>query len=279
MNVSEIMVRKPVFVELPATREDVLSTLIRNKRTGMPVIDSDGKVLGMITRKDIFQNPGEQQVAVIMNWDTPTVSASTPVEKAARIMFEENERRIPVIKKGKLVGLLTPTDLLKVIEKNKVEKPVEEYLRSQPTYIYSGTPANVAAQMMNLSKVYAMPVLDDDGRLCGLITDRDLFDLKYLGENISLTTLGISEDEDAWTWEGLRNVMNLYYQEAKVQLPSDPISKLMTKELSTLYRRTPAHEGARVMRINDFDQVPVVDRDDNIMNMLYDMDLLRSLFD
>ncbi|MCU0798675.1 MAG: CBS domain-containing protein [Candidatus Thermoplasmatota archaeon] len=279
MNVSEIMVRKPVFVELPATREDVLSALIRNKRTGMPVIDNGGKVLGTITRKDIFQNPGEQQVAVIMNWDTPTVSASTPVEKAARLMFEENQRRIPVVKKGKLVGLLTPTDLLKVIEKNKVEKPVEEYLRSQPTYIYAGTPANVAAQMMNLSKVYAMPVLDKEGRLCGLITDRDLFDLKYLGENISLTTLGISEDEDAWTWEGLRNVMNLYYQEAKIQLPSDPVSKFMTKELSTLYRRTPAHEGARVMRVNDFDQVPIVDKDDNIMNMLYDMDLLRALLD
>jgi CBS domain-containing protein len=279
MNVSEIMVRKPVYVELPTTREDVLATLIRNRRTGMPVLDSEGKVLGTITRKDIFQNPGEQQVAVIMNWDTPTVSASTPVEKAARLMYEENERRIPVVKKGKLVGLLTPTDLLKVVEKNKVEKPVEEYIRSPPTYIYAGTPANVAAHMMNLSKVYAMPVLNDDGQLCGIITDRDLFDLKYLGENISLTTLGISEDEDSWTWEGLRNVMNLYYQEAKVQHPSDPVSKFMIKDVATLYRRTPAYEGARVMRNNDFDQVPIVDKDDNIMNMLYDMDLIRALID
>lgn len=279
MNVSEIMVRKPIYVELPTTREDVLTALIRNKRTGMPVLDNDGKVLGTITRKDIFQNPAEQQVSVIMNWDTPTVSASTPVEKAARLMYEENERRIPVVKKGKLVGLLTPTDLLKVIERNKIEKPVEDYIRSPPTYIYAGTPANVAAHMMNLSKVYAMPVLDDDGKLCGIITDRDLFDLKYLGENISLTTLGISEDEDSWTWEGLRNVMNLYYQEAKVQLPADPVSKFMTKEVATLYRRTPAYEGARIMRANDFDQVPIVDKDDNIMNMLYDMDLIRALID
>jgi CBS domain-containing protein len=277
MNISEIMVKDPIVVELPTTREDVLSVLVKNKRTGVPVVDSEQKVLGMITRKDIFKNPGEEQVAVIMEWDVPTVSATTPVEKVARIMLDDNVRRLPVVKKGQIIGLVTPSDLLRVVEQRKIETPVEDFVRSHTVCIYRKTPAKVAASMINLSKVYAMPVLDDESRICGLITDRDLFDFKYLGENITLTTLGISEDEDAWTWEGLRNVMNLYYQEAKIELPMDPVENFMVKNLSTIYRRAPAWEAARTMRMKDFDQIPVVDKEDNLHSMVYDMDLMRSI--
>ncbi|MBN1538955.1 MAG: CBS domain-containing protein [Candidatus Thermoplasmatota archaeon] len=279
MNVSDIMVKDPIKAELPITREEVLSLLVKHKRTGMPVVDSDGRVLGVITRKDIFENPGEEQVAVIMEWDVPTVSPSATVEKAARTMWEENARRLPVVKKNELVGLLTPSDLLRVIEKNRIEKPVEEFISKPTVCIYKKTPANVAAMMINLSKVYALPVLDEGGKICGLVTDRDLFDFKFLGENITLTTLGISEDEDSWTWEGLRNVMNLYYQEAKIQLPSDPIEEFMAKDLSTVYRLSPVWEAAKLMRLKDFDQVPIVDKEDNLFAMVYDMDLMKSLFE
>ncbi|MGA1866259.1 MAG: CBS domain-containing protein [Thermoplasmatota archaeon] len=279
MNVSDIMVKDPVKAELPITREEVLSLLVKNKRTGMPVVDSDGKVLGVITRKDIFENPGEEQVAVIMEWDVPMISPSATVEKAARIMWEQNVRRLPVVKKNELVGLLTPSDLLRVIEKSRIEKPVEEFISKPTVCIYKKTPANVAATMINLSKVYALPVLDEGGKICGLVTDRDLFDFKFLGENITLTTLGISEDEDSWTWEGLRNVMNLYYQEAKIELPGDPIEKFMAKDLSTVYRLSPVWEAAKLMRLKDFDQVPIVDKEDNLFAMVYDMDLMKSLFE
>ncbi|MFW3146840.1 MAG: CBS domain-containing protein [Thermoplasmatota archaeon] len=277
MNVSEIMVKKPIVAELPTTREDVLHLLVKHKRTGMPVVDKEGKVLGIITRKHIFENPGEEQVAVIMDWDVPTVSATSTVEKAARLMWEESARRLPVVKKGILVGMVTPSDLLKVIEKEKLEFPVEDYTKQHTVCIYKNTPVNVAAVMINLSKVYAMPVLNENGSLCGMITDRDLFDFKFLGENITLTTLGISEDEDAWTWEGLRNVMNLYYQEAKIELPRDPVSTFMTKDVSSVYRRAPIWEAAKIMRMKDYDQMPVVDKEDNLHSMVHDMDLMRSL--
>ncbi len=279
MNVSEIMIKDPIVAELPTTREDVLSLLVKNKRTGLPVVDSEGKVLGMITRKDIFKNPEEEQVAVIMEWDVPTITGTTPVEKAASIMFEENVRRLPVTKKGQIIGLLTPSDLLRVVEQRKIETPVEEFVRSHTVCIYRKTPAKVAASMINLSKVYAMPVLDDNSMICGLITDRDLFDFKYLGENITLTTLGISEDEDAWTWEGLRNVMNLYYQEARIDLPMDPVENFMVKDLSMIYRRAPAWDAARTMRKKDFDQIPVVDKEDHLHSMIYDMDLMKAIME
>lgn len=279
MNVSEIMVKKPIVAELPTTREEVLSQLVKNKRTGMPVVDSEGKVLGIITRKNIFENPGEEQVAVIMNWDVPTISPSSPVEKAATIMWEKKVRRLPVVKKGKIVGLLTPSDLLKVVEKEKIDEPIENYVTKPTVCIYRKTPASVAATMINLSKVYALPVLDKESKLCGIITDRDLFDFKFLGENITLTTLGISEDEDAWTWEGLRNVMNLYYQEAKIELPKEPVEKFMSTDLSIVYRRAPAWEAAKIMRMKDYDQVPVVDKEDNLNSMLYDMDLMKAILE
>lgn len=278
MNVSEIMVKDPIVVKLPSTRDEVLNILVKNRRTGVPIIDEDNKVLGTITRKDIFKNPEEDQVAVIMEWDVPTVTGTTGVEKAASIMFTQNVRRLPVVKKGEIIGLLTPSDLLKVIEKNKIKKPVEDYVRYHTVCIHTSTPAKVAASMINLSKVYAMPVLDDESRMVGLITDRDLFDVKYLGENITLTKLGISEDEDSWTWEGLRNVMNLYYQESKIELPVEPIERFMSRNVSTVYRKTPVHDAAKLMRRMDYDQIPVVDKNDDLHAMVYDMDLMKSLF-
>ncbi|MFO8050508.1 MAG: CBS domain-containing protein [Thermoplasmatota archaeon] len=279
MNISEIMVKTPIAVELPTTRDEVLSMLVKNKRTGMPVVDEEGKILGMITRKHIFQDPEEEQVSVLMEWDVPTTTPATNVEKVAKIMFEKKERRLPVVRKGKLVGLVTPSDLLKVIESRKLDAPVSDYVMPYTYCIYEGTPCRVAATMINLSRVYAMPVLDSRSNIIGMVTDRDLFDTKFLGENITLTKLGISEDEDAWTWEGIRNVMNLYYQEARIDLPDDPVLKFMVKNVSTIYKKTPIHEAAKIMRMKDYDQIPVVDKDDNLHSMIHDMDLMKAIFD
>ncbi len=277
MNVSEIMIKDPITSELPTTRQDVLARLVKAKRTGMPVVDGEGKVQGIITRKDIFQNPGEEQIAVIMEWNVPTISPTSPVEKAASIMWSQNVRRLPVVKKGVLVGLVTPSDMLSVIEKKKMKTPVEEFLRDQPVCIYYNTPIRVAATMMNLSKVYAMAVLDEEGKLCGIITDRDLFNVERLEEKISLTTLGISPDEDAWTWEGLRNVMNLYYQEAKIELPTDPVKDLMSKKPITIYKRAPVYEAAKLLRLKDFDQMPVMGTDDKLFGLINDIDLMSAI--
>ena len=90
MNVSEVMIKDPITAELPTTRQDVLSKLVKAKRTGMPIVDGNGKVQGIITRKDIFQNPGEEQIAVIMEWDVPTISPTSSVEKAANIIWSQN---------------------------------------------------------------------------------------------------------------------------------------------------------------------------------------------
>ena len=54
MKVSDIMVKDPIVAELPTTRNEVMSLLVKNKRTGLPVVDENRKVLGIITRKDFF---------------------------------------------------------------------------------------------------------------------------------------------------------------------------------------------------------------------------------
>ncbi|MCD6383081.1 MAG: CBS domain-containing protein [Thermoplasmata archaeon] len=279
MNVSRIMSKDVVYVQLPTTRADVLRLMIKHKKTGLPVVDEGGKVLGVITRKDFFRHPQEEQVALIMSWNPPTVSPSTAVERAARIMYETGARRIPVVKNNRIVGIITPTDLLKVVVEKKIEDPVEKYMEEQCFTIYKSTPANVAARMINLSKVYAMPVLDENGDLCGMITDRDLFNIEYFRETISLTKLGISADEDEWSWEGLRNIMNLYFQEAKIDLPKEPVERFMNKDLVTVFRKRPVWEAADIMRRKDFDQLPVVDVHDELLSILYDIKIIGALLE
>ena len=68
-------------------------------------------------------------------------------------------------------------------------------------------------------------------------------------------------------------------QEAKIELPKEPVEKFMSIDVSTVYRRAPTWEAAKIMRMKDYDQVPVVDKEDNLNSMIYYMDLMRSILD
>ena len=83
----------------------------------------------------------------------------------------------------------------------------------------------VANVMLKVSKSSALPVLDEHGRLTGIITDRDIFNKAYLDGAEAAAALGFGEDEDHWSWDGLRNVMKLWYEVSKIELPGLPIKE------------------------------------------------------
>ncbi|MHB1663156.1 MAG: CBS domain-containing protein, partial [Thermoplasmataceae archaeon] len=60
------MTENPIEFKVPGTLSDAVDTLIKNKITGMPVVDSTGRFAGVITRRDIFNNPNETQAAMVM---------------------------------------------------------------------------------------------------------------------------------------------------------------------------------------------------------------------
>ncbi|MCQ5375863.1 MAG: CBS domain-containing protein [Methanomassiliicoccales archaeon] len=276
--IEEIMTPNPIVAQIPSSRNEVLKIMVKHNLTGLPVIRrNDGILAGMITRQDIFEKPDEEQLALIMNRDPPVIGPKDTVKKAAELFITNQVRHLPVVDGGKLIGIVTPTDLLSVVEKIATHIPVEKVIRSPCIPIYQDAPLAVALVTFKVSKASALPVLDDTGRLVGILTDRDIFNKSYINGSVAMADLGIGQDEDEWTWEGLRNVMKLWYEVSKIELPGLPVREIMVREPVTVFKKTSVSEAARIMRKNDFGQLPVRDSKDNLLAMIYDFDVISVL--
>ena len=276
--VSEIMSRNPVCVKAPGTKRDVLRTLVKHNITGVPVVNEEGKLIGIISRRDIFENPGEEQVALLMRRDVPTVREDESIETAAAIMIRYGRRHVVVVDdENHVIGVLTPQDFLKVIEERRISEPVEKYVTKPCFPVHKCTPLPVVFCAMSLSSLPAFPVVNDDGKLIGIVTDRDLFVKAKVDKNVAMAELGLGDDEDSWTWEGLRNVIKIFYMEEKVNLPKIPVEEVMIRDPVSIFSKSPVWEAAKIMRKNNFSQLPVRNTHDDLMAMIFDSDLVASL--
>ncbi len=276
--VGEIMSKNPIRVRVPGTRKDVLRTLVRYNITGVPVVDKDDKLVGIVSRRDIFENPTEEQLALIMRKDVPVVKEDDSIEYAAEVMLRYGRRHVVVTDdERRVVGIITPQDFLKVIIKRKISTPVENLVTKPCFPIHLKTPLPVVFKAMSLTSLPAFPVVDDDAKLIGIITDRDLFERVKVDKNLAMSELGLGDDEDEWNWEGLRNVMKLFYMVEKVDLPNLPVEEVMIPNPITIFSKSPAWEAAKIMRRNNFSQLPVRNTHDDLQAMIFDSDLVASL--
>ncbi len=276
--VKDIMTPDPITIVAPATRRDVLRTLVKNNITGMPVVDKENKLLGMVSRRDIFENPDEEQLALLMRTDVPVVKEGDSIEYAASVMVRYNRRHLVVVDDDNhVIGVITPQDFLSVIIKRRINLTVEEVVTKPCFPIHKCTPLPVVFRAMTLTSLTAFPVLNDEGNLIGIVTDRDLFEKVEIDRNVAMSELGLGDDEDEWNWEGLRNVMKLFYMVEKVNLPNIPVEEVMIKNPTTIFSKSPVWEAAKIMKKNNFSQLPVRDLHDNLKAMVFDSDLVTSL--
>jgi len=275
--VKDLMTKDPVVAELPGNRRDVMEILVKNELTGVPVV-KDGFLKGFLSRHDIFDHPEEDQLAMIYRKDHPHICAEDKLDKAAKIFVDNNIHYLPVTEDGdKCVGILTTADMLEYVVELKRDIPVGETASSPCVPMYEGTPIRIALQTMKLTGIYAFPVVDEDTRLVGIITDRDLFNLSEITGELMVSELGLEQDENTWSWQGLKNIMKLYYEESKFELPSIPVKEAMIKDPISVFSGTEIYEAADIMIRNDYGQLPVVDETDTLETMVYELDLLAAI--
>ncbi|MCS7385976.1 MAG: CBS domain-containing protein [archaeon GB-1867-005] len=278
MKVKDIMTTNVIYAEVPGTREQVLRLMTKHKVMGLPVVKKGTKrVVGIVTRTDLMKKPMEEQLALLMTRDPITVNPETPINEVARILWERDIRRLPVVVgDNELVGVITVADIVyKAIANMNVIKPIKDFVTRKITAVWEKTPLPAAYTIMRLAKVQALPVIDSKGKLTGIISDSDIISVCEitLKEHTSATKAATEGQE--WDWD---TVTILYISSRELTLPDKPVEEVMVKRVITAVEQTPVSLCARKMRRYDIDQLPVLDAKGNLIGMIRDIDLLQILF-
>ena len=144
--VRQIMTPDPVTVAPDATVEEVVRLMRRHELPGLPVVDGDGALRGIVTEADLvisdddgdlhlphyielfggmvflpesvrrfeerFHKAAAASAEEMMTPDPVTVEADDSARKAARLIVDSGHNRLPVMEDGRLVGVVTRVDVL-----------------------------------------------------------------------------------------------------------------------------------------------------------------------
>ena len=118
------MMSSPVTTVPPTLPvRDVITMMYSSKHLGFPVVERDS-LIGMVTLADVNRTSSidreAMQVRDIMTRDPVTLPPDAPVIEALKIMSARNFGRIPVVSEGKILGIVTRTDIIKVTELKQV---------------------------------------------------------------------------------------------------------------------------------------------------------------
>jgi len=130
MLVGTRMTRNPITVRDDTSMYDALKIMRENKVRRLPVLDEDGKLVGMVSEKDLlYASPSPATslsvweisyltskitVKELMTTQLVTVCEDCPLEEAARLMVDNKIGGVPVMRGDQLVGIITETDLFKI---------------------------------------------------------------------------------------------------------------------------------------------------------------------
>jgi len=199
--VREIMERNVVSIEFTSSIEDGLETILKVGVGGCPVVDKDDRVVGIVTERDYLEYLAEKRmggaVAEYMTRGVITVKPETSIEEAMRTMISRKIRRLPVIKDGVLVGLVTSSTLIRFFSgevfkslitgdvKDVLQKPLSSLLANGEVLEYreplsfppDADMSEVARRMVETN--YGAALIVSNGRLEGILTERDIVKFLY----------------------------------------------------------------------------------------------------
>ncbi|WML68503.1 MAG: CBS domain-containing protein [Methanoregula sp. SKADARSKE-2] len=267
-----------VHVELPGNRDDVLKILKRTGISGVPVIKNK-KIVGIITRKDLLCKPEETQLGLLMTPKPITIEPDAELKEAARLLARHKIRRLPVVESGHLIGLLSVSDVIHALAQMKIKEEVKDRYTSRTFALWVETPLPVVGRIMEISGVDAIPILDDENILQGIISERDLIRNTSIEDSVGVSDFSNGTDDDEWTWESIRDNHTISFGISKVQLPNRPVKLAMVKNVVAVPPNAEVSECALKMRRARVDQLPVVNGDRRLVAMLYDRELLRVFCD
>lgn len=125
-----------ITIKPDATVDEAIALLLQHSISGLPVVDDQNRLLGVVTEFNLLQSVTQpdlktEPVSRVMSTELMTVDENTIPLKVVSIMQEHHVRRVPVVRGDELVGLISRRDILRFVTENEeVLKGFLEELKS-----------------------------------------------------------------------------------------------------------------------------------------------------
>ncbi len=121
MKAKDVMVRDVVKVGSCTIVENAVKMMNKNN-IGCLIIEDDGQAKGIVTQRDLLEkvlekakDPRKLAVSEIMTKKLVVGNPDMEIHEAARLMFKRKIKKLPIVENGKLIGLITLTNIARTV--------------------------------------------------------------------------------------------------------------------------------------------------------------------
>ena len=128
MRAAEVMTKKVITVTEQQTKQQVARLLSEHRISGLPVVNGENVVVGVVTEFDIIGKEG-QTVGEIMTRGVISITPDTDLEEVRHILVNERIKRLPVLDQGRLIGIVSRADLVREVARHWICPVCGEVMR------------------------------------------------------------------------------------------------------------------------------------------------------
>jgi len=308
VKVSEVMRREVASVHPDSPITQVVELLLRKDFTAVPVIDDQGKVVGMVSDSDLLTRGGmnvtislkkavdpdyvrtlheslenpNRKVSEVMTRQVVTVVPDTILGRAAKVMVEKHLKRLPVVDPdGKLVGILGRLDILNTIAAVHLpewhpearsagpQATVADVMSREVPTVHESATIEQIFDLLVSSSFKRVVVVDDKRHVAGIIADSDLISRLSRESWPGLIEILVSKVPFAKiSGDARRHIQRLRAHSAK---------ELMTREVITVRDKMPVASALALSAEKRVKRIPVVDGDGELVGIVGRTEMMRAL--
>lgn len=308
IKVRDVMTVNPRTVTPATPLDEVVRILLCSIFTGLPVVDSDHRPVGLISQGDLIYRAGmplrlcllaaseesrlkafldsmaSKTAAEIMTRPAVSIHEDRQLTEAVDLMLQKGLKRLPVVDSGgRLVGIVSRMDLFRTIMKEspdwqtfkKLDIQVEnlhsvsDIMRRDTHTVKPDTPLDEVMRIIDSNDIQRVAVVDKEGHYLGLISDEDLL-AAFSRHSASLWDYVVSKM--SFTEMGRK------HKEFLDHLQAGTAGELMSVNHITVLEEAPMEEAIRLMTEHNLKRLPVLDSQGYYRGMVSRESLLRTGF-
>ncbi|ADD09042.1 CBS domain-containing protein [Candidatus Aciduliprofundum boonei] len=177
IKVKDVMTKDVVVAKLGDTISKAISKMQEHGFHELPVVNDRGELVGYVNYRTLIRRKSLSLYSRVENImvKPPVLDPDASIEDAVKLMIDAGYRSLPIVEKNKLVGIISRTDIIKLVPKMKdvANIPVEDVMTSEPELVEEDSPIQYAVDIMKKLGEMSVPVVDENRKLVGIVHMRD----------------------------------------------------------------------------------------------------------